>query len=134
MIVNEGLNMRLVIAFVLLSLVHGMAFAAGEFQQFAVEDVTIMKISARDERAVIKTPDGKMHIVRPGDSIGNKGMVVEIAKDRVVIEEVTEKEQETVILRLEGGKQTVQRYRKVGEGRTELYMPGQPPAGMGRNP
>jgi len=79
----------------------------------AAEELHILKISAQDERAVIKTPDGKMEMIKVGDSVGNRGRVIEITKDRIVIEE----EMDTVIIRLEDGKQILERIGRVPPGR-----------------
>ena len=38
----------------------------------------VLKISPQDERAIIKTPDGKMQIIKPGDFVGESGKVTEI--------------------------------------------------------
>lgn len=107
-----------------------------------IEDIQILKISPVDERAVIKTPDGKMGIIKTGDLLhvtgselrvvgekkqksaaGYELRVVEITKGRIVFEEKTDKGIETVIIRLEGGKQRVERIRKTGEKQPVPYAP-----------
>lgn len=87
----------------------------------SLETLQILKISPQDERAVIKTPDGKMHVIKLGDAVGDSGKVMEIAKDRVVIEERSEKGQETIVFRLEDGKQRVERIKKSPERKPQLY-------------
>ncbi len=98
-----------VICLLITLFISSFVFAGG------VDELHILKISARDERAVIKTPDGKMHIIRIGDQIGENGRVVEIAKDRIVIEEEREKKSEKVIIRLENGKQRIERITKAAD-------------------
>jgi len=94
-----------------------VAFAGG------VDDLQILKISAQDERAVIKTDDGKMQIIKPGDSLGTSGKVVEIAAGRVVIEEKKGNVTEKVIIRLVDGKQKVERVRKTTEQVPPMFAP-----------
>ena len=64
-----------------------------------------------------------MKIIKPGDAIGKSGKVVEITAGRVVIEEQAERSMETVIIRLEEGRQTVERLKKTPDTRPELYKP-----------
>jgi hypothetical protein len=89
------------------------------------DTIQVLKISPQDGRAVIKTPDGKMEIIKAGDVLriddrtvsssglrvkseekqkpvaGSEVRVVEIAEGRVVLEEKKGVETETVIIRLE---------------------------------
>ncbi len=70
-------------------------------------------------------PDGKMQIIKVGDEMQSdqrstssgrqKGIqkVIEITKGRVIVEENTEKGIETVIIRLENGKQRTERIKKT---------------------
>ena len=127
----------------------------------SVENIKLIKISPQDERAVIKTSDGRMKIIKVGDVIRVPGYrlrvnsqrksgsrvadkesaefkvhssehsvqgpgrselrVVEITSGRVVFEERTERGIETVIVRVEGKEQKVERIRKSGEERPLLY-------------
>src|SRR3990172_3017590 len=80
-----------------------------------IDSIQLLKISAQDQRAIIRTPDGKMQIIKPGDMLGSDGKVVEITAGRVVFEEKTGNETETVIIRLEDGKQRLERVKKTGE-------------------
>jgi hypothetical protein len=82
-----------------------------------------LRIIEQDEKAMIKLPDGRMHILKVGDSIGKKGRVIEIVEGRIVIEERTEKGPETVIIRFENGKQRIERIRKAGDKQPILYAP-----------
>lgn len=65
--------------------------------------------------------DGSMKIIKPGDEIRKNGKVVEITSGRVVIEESTERGKETVIIRLEEGRQTIERLKKAPDTRPEIY-------------
>ncbi len=91
----------------------------------SIDSIQLLKISPQDGRAIIKMPDGKMQIIKVGDEMQSdqrstnsgrqKGIqkVIEITKGRVVFEENTEKGIETVIIRLENGKQRTERIKKT---------------------
>jgi len=85
------------------------AFAEEALHKVSADDIKVLKISPHDESAIIQTPDGKMKTIRVGESIGDGGRVTEIVKDRIVIE----KGADTVIIRLENGKQLLQRVSKT---------------------
>jgi hypothetical protein len=126
-----------------LSALLGILFAIlSPFPAYAqsIEDIQILKISPQDERAVIKTPDGKMQIIKIGDILRvtgervagselknnerkNELRVVEITKGRVVFEEKTENGKETVIIKLEDGKQRIERIQKMPDKQPVLYVP-----------
>jgi hypothetical protein len=89
----------------------------------SVDTIQVLKIAAQDERAVIRTPDGKTRIIKPGDSLGANGKVTEIAVDRVVVEEKKGNETEKVIIRLVNGNQKVERIKKNGERAPTMYAP-----------
>lgn len=113
---------------------HSPVFA-GDF-----EKIEILKISPEDGLAVIKGAGGKMEVIKTGDVLqeassglrvtGSKPAatdtsyelrVIEIAKDRVVLEEKKGDETEKVIIRLENGKQRVERLRKTPEKHQGVY-------------
>ncbi len=89
----------------------------------SVDDLHVCKIAGRDERAVIKTPDGKTQIIKPGDTLGTSGKVTEISADRIVIEEKKGNETEKVIIRLIDGKQKVERIKKTVEQSSAMLAP-----------
>ncbi len=91
----------------------------------SVDAIHVLKISARDERAVIKTPDGKKQIIKPGDPVGTGGKVTEITVDRVVIEEKKGNETEKVIIRLFNGQQKIERIKKTVEQAPALLAPAE---------
>jgi hypothetical protein len=107
-----------------------------------VDTIQVLKIAAQDERAVIRTPDGKTQIIKPGDKLRVAGSelrvgeskdnkpvasyelrVVEITDSRVVFEEKKGNETEKVIIRLANGKQKVERMKKTGEQAPAMYAP-----------
>jgi hypothetical protein len=95
----------------------------GHAQEITVASIHILRIVEQEEKAMIKLPDGRMHILRVGDLIGKKGKVIEIVQGRIAIEEKTDKGPETVIIRFEDGKQRIERIRKVGDKQPVLYSP-----------
>lgn len=92
-------------------------------QAINIESMQVIKIIPQEEKAIIKTPDGRMEVIKVGDLVGKKGKVIEIVEGRIVIEEKTEKGPETVIIRFENGKQRIERIRKAGDKQPVLYSP-----------
>ncbi len=126
-----------------------------------VENIEVVRISSQDERAIVRTPDGRMRIIKAGDVIRVPGYgsrvkghrkrgirardkerakfitrgpehrvqgpgrselrVIEITSGRVVFEERTDRGPETVIVRVEDGRQRIERIGKTGEKRPILY-------------
>ena len=115
-------NMRFSISVLTIIIV---AVLVGEIkaQQITVESIQILRIIEQEEKAMIKLPDGRMHILKVGDSIGKNGKVIEIVEGRIVFEEKTEKGLETVIIRFENGKQRIERISKTGDKAPILYSP-----------
>jgi Tfp pilus assembly protein PilP len=89
----------------------------------SVESVQVLKISGSDERAVIKNPDGNMQMIRVGDALGERGRVIEIADGRIVVEEKTDQGTETVIIKVEDGRQRIERVRRGGDKQPAVYAP-----------
>lgn len=109
-----------------------IAFGEKPSKNIRVDDIKVIKISAQDERAVIETPERKLQIIKVGDKIGQNAKVTGIAQGRIVLEEVTDRGVETVIIRVGNGKQRVERVSKFVKDRRQLYAPQQ--AGQPRSP
>lgn len=79
--------MRTLIASVILVTV--LSSSAGLAAEPAMlDDVTVMALGALDGRAVVKTADGKMQVLRLGDKIaGTNAIVSQILTDKLVVEE-----------------------------------------------
>lgn len=109
--------MKKVVVLAVLTLLIPLATLAGEQ---AVETIRVVKTSPMDEKAVIKV-HGKLQVIKVGDELSaiigqvNEIKVTEISKDMVVLEETGESGPETVIIRLEDGKQKVERMRKTAD-------------------
>jgi len=87
-----------------------------------LDKVQFIKIAPRDQKAVIKTADGKLQVIKPSDLIGDTVTVKEIATGRIVLEEKTDKGLETVIVRMvndkarnKRGQATFMRYKACHE-------------------
>lgn len=85
---------------------------------------TVVKISPSDRAAVMRIDGGPQKLIREGEQVGKNRKVSEIAADRVVIEEGTGKDRETVIIRIIDGKQTVERMRETPPKAQVLYGVG----------
>ena len=110
-----------VVLFVGLSPIPGLPIAYS--QEVARESFQVLKVSASDQRAVVKLPDGTLRIIKMGDSVGGKGKVTDITHGRVVIEDMTEGGIETIIIRLQDGKQNIERIRRTMEKQPGMYAP-----------
>lgn len=132
-------HLFLVLSFVLLLFVLN-SFAFADY----IDSIQLLKISPKDERAIIKTPAGKMQIIKVGDSLAIRDRspretknnldkatseprvlhrslkVTEITNGRVVLE-TTDESKETIIIRLENGKQNIERIRKTPGNKPVLY-------------
>lgn len=86
----------------------------------ALEDINVMALGSLDGRAVVKTKDGKMKVLKVGDTVPNsKAIVKQILNDRLVVEEkVGKKGSETKEVvwiykpSKAGGKSRIQRLSK----------------------
>ncbi|ALC17498.1 hypothetical protein DSOUD_2760 [Desulfuromonas soudanensis] len=89
-----------------------------------LEKVQFLKISPQDQKGVIKTPAGALQLVGVGDVIAGDARIIEIAEGRVVLEQLGEGGPETVIIRLDGKHQRIERIRKQGDEQPLLLAPG----------
>ncbi len=109
------------VIFILLMLIPLTAIGKEPAKPVSVDAIQVLKIAPQDQRAVIKTPDGTMRIIAVGDAIGEHARVTEIAEGRVVLEETKGQEIDKVIIRLENGKQRVERLRTAASGHAPAY-------------
>lgn len=87
-----------------------------------LEKFQFLKVAAPEQKAVVKTPAGKLQVVGVGDVVAD-ARVVEIAEGRVVLEEDGREGPETVIVRLDGKHQRIERLRRQGEKSPGRVMP-----------
>lgn len=97
----------------------GMVFLpmifTGHSQAAGLEQYQILKTSPQEQNAVVKAPEGALQLVGIGDVIAGDARIVEIAEGRVVLEQAGEDGNETVIVRLDGKRQRIERLRPRGE-------------------
>lgn len=74
-----------------------------------------LKIAAEDQRAVMKTPEGTLQVVSVGAVIAEEAKITEIADGRIVLQRQDSKGAETIIIRLAGNRQRIERYRQSAE-------------------
>ena len=69
----------------MLSMLYFPAVALAEqpLKPLSIETIQVIKIAGRDERAVIKTPEGKLEIIKVGDPVGDHAKLTEITDGRV---------------------------------------------------
>lgn len=83
-----------------------------------LDSLSIMAVGPLDGRAVIKTSDNKMHVLKPGDVIpGTKATVSQILTDKLVVDDVLEDGHSQTVWITKGGadgKVTVQRLSMEG--------------------
>ncbi len=115
-------------------LAGAVALLAGAVQA-GVDDLTVMALGPLDGRAVVKTADGKMLVLKTGDAVpDSRAIVKQILTNRLVVEETiagSPPRQQTVwIHKASGGKSRVQRLDGQGPGRQVVplkVMQGYPP-------
>lgn len=61
-------------------------------------------------------------MIKVGDRIGQKGKLIEITERNIVIEEMTDRDREIVVIRVENGKQRVE-LNKVVKDKKQPYAP-----------
>ncbi len=68
-------------------LLMAMPFAS----QAGLDDITVMALGPVDGRAVIKTADGKMQVLKVGDKVqGTKAIVKQVLTDRLVVTDLVD--------------------------------------------
>lgn len=96
---------------------------SGVVSAASLDNVQFIKISAKEEKAVVKMPDGKLQLIKPGDVIGGNVTVQEIAPGRVVLEEITDKGLDTIVVRMANDKATIERMQKLPGKKPTMLAP-----------
>lgn len=91
-----------------------------------LDKIQFIKISAQESKAVIRTVDGKMQVIKPGDTVVENITVKEIIPGRVILEEKTDRGMETIIVRMDNGKTRIERLRKQPEKSQQMVAPATP--------
>ncbi len=103
-------SILLLFAMIFFSIIStGHSLAAG------LEKYQFLKISPPEQKAVVKTPEGALQLLGVGDVIAGDARIVEIVDGRVVLEQPGEDGNETVIVRLDGKNQRIERILPRGE-------------------
>lgn len=93
------------------------AFAA------TLDKIQFIKISPQESKAVIRTADGKMQVIKAGDTVVENITVKEIIPGRIMLEEKTDRGTETIIVRLDNGKTRIERLRKQQDKGATMVAP-----------
>ncbi len=108
-------NLKIKTILILTGLLSAFTFIA----QASVDDITVIALGALEGRAVVKTTDGKMKILKVGDEIpGSTATVKQILNDHLVVAEIIKKKNKQVEQMVwiykpkqAGGKSLVKRLR-----------------------
>jgi hypothetical protein len=100
-------------------------WAAETASSVSIDQIQVLQISPNEGKAVIRMPDNRARVIQAGDSVGQNAKVIEVVEGRIVIEEKGPQGIETVIIRVEGRKQRVERIRKAVKEGPALYSPSQ---------
>jgi hypothetical protein len=87
-------------------------FSGGVVSAASLNGVKFVKIAPQDSRALIKGTDGKLLVIKPGDTVAENVTVKEIATGRIVLEEMTANGLETIIVRMTNDTTRIERMRK----------------------
>lgn len=88
-----------------------------------LDKIQFIKVSAQDSKAVIRGGDGKMQVIKPGDTVVENVTVKEIIPGRIILEEKTSKGVETMIVRVDGSKTRIERLRRQPDTGPTLVAP-----------
>jgi hypothetical protein len=88
-----------------------------------LDKIQFIKISTQDSKAVIRVTDGKMQVVKPGDTIAENTTIKEIIPGRIILEEKATNGIETVIVRMDNGKTRIERLRNQPDKIQQLVAP-----------
>jgi hypothetical protein len=123
---NKGVTMKRTSVVTLLAssvlMFTTTAFAA------PLDKIQFIKISPQDSKAVIRTADNKMLVVKPGDTIAENTTIKEIIPGRLILEEKTDRGMETIIVRMDNGKTRIERLRKQPEKSQQMVAPAVAPS------
>jgi hypothetical protein len=104
----------LLLAFPCLSLAAGL------------EQYQFLKLAPQEQKAAVKTPEGKLELVGVGAVVAGDCQIVEIAEGRVVLERPGDDGKETIIVRVDGKHQRIERLRPKGEKPPVMVVPAEP--------
>ncbi|MFP4040967.1 MAG: hypothetical protein ACLFS7_10555 [Desulfosudaceae bacterium] len=86
----------------------------------SLDTIQIKKISSHDQAAVIQTGEADFFLIRPGDIVSEHATVTDIQPDKIIIRYEGDIP-ETIILRVTGEGQRIERSRSMTINRSPLY-------------
>ena len=97
----------------IMTMVLGSLLSMQPNHGYAQQDIPqIVKISSEADRAVVRSGEGRLRVVRPGDRIMPYGQVLAIFKNRIALKN---EKAETIFITVDNGKQSIQRVGKVNK-------------------
>ena len=106
-----------IIPILFIALVH---FSA---QAFLISDIRIISISPVEKFAVVRIGGQETRIIRQGEKLTEQLSVLDIFEDKIICQNSSDNQMETVLIRFENGKQEVQRIRKQPGEAPVFYQP-----------
>lgn len=97
---------------ILVAVVTLVLVSGGPSLSAGLNDYKFLKIAPLDQRAVVKTADGTLQLVKVGDMLAEEARIIEIAEGRILLQRHDSQGDETVIVRLQGKTQRLERIRK----------------------
>lgn len=88
-------------------------FSSFSQSQPLLDPITIIKLSGKDSKAIVKNKSGQLTIIQKTDIIEGYGAVIEISDKRIVFEDTQHPGCESIIITLENGKQQIRRITSI---------------------
>ncbi len=91
-----------------------------DLSAYSAGDIRVVRISGKDEKAVISMAGNDLQLVKKGDVLEGVGKIIEIAEGRIIIKAEKPEGPETIIIRFENGKQRIERISKFPDKEPEM--------------
>jgi hypothetical protein len=86
-------------------------------------EIRLVKISPVDQTAVVRLRNNDLRVIRAGDRLDEKRLVKDVSEGRVVLETSGARGLELVIIRVQNGKQHIEKILRTGQETPVLYFP-----------
>ncbi|MBE0599474.1 MAG: hypothetical protein IH614_19720 [Desulfuromonadales bacterium] len=103
------MSRQLLVIFLLLLLLE----SANSLRATDLDHLVFLKVAPEERLTVIKLPEGEMRLLGVGDQVTADLKIVDMAPGQVVLEGPGAFGPETIIVRLENGKQTIDRMQRL---------------------
>ena len=107
----------------IVSIMSAVLLSAATVFAAPLDKIQFIKVSPQESKAVIRTADGKMQVVKAGDTVVENITVKEIIPGRIILEEKTSNGLETLIVRVDSGKNRIERLRRQSDKGPMLVAP-----------